>query len=81
MHRCFFQELIFHPQLADLIFHLSHAGTLQGTQRLLRLRVISLPLIHPVTQRALIDLQLTGHLGNRTPSFDHELHRLSLELR
>ena len=68
----FYQELVLYPQLVGVISHLSHPRTLHWTQRLLRLSVIPLPLIHSVAQRALIDLKLTGNLGNRAPSLHHE---------
>src|SRR5690625_4800499 len=34
----------------------------------------------PVTQGALVDLQLPGNLGNRTIRLDHQLHGYAFEL-
>src|SRR5699024_3565921 len=55
--RCFFQELVLHPQPADLFFHLSHVGTLHRTQLGFGLGVLTPPGVHPVPQGSLIDLQ------------------------
>ena len=76
-----FQELILEPQPADLVFHLGHAGTLHWCQGLVRLGILSLPLVHPVAERPLVDLQLPSDLSDRPAGLDDELHRLSLELR
>lgn len=76
-----FRKLFLASQPADLVFHLGHAGTLHRCQGLLRLGILTLPLVHPVAERALVDLQLPGDLSDRTAGLEHELHRLSLELR
>jgi site-specific recombinase XerD len=81
INRCFFQELILEPEPSDLVFHLGHARTLHWCQGLLRLRVLLPPLVHPVAQGPLVDLQPSSDLGYRPARREHELNRLSLELR
>src|SRR3954452_20506068 len=41
--RCFFAELVLHPQPADFVFHFFHAGALPGARVRNGLRVITPP--------------------------------------
>src|SRR3954447_4561715 len=79
--RGFFQELVLHPQPADRVFHFLHAGALHWAQVRNGLRVIAPPDVDPVAQRALVDPQVTGDLGDGPAGLEHYLHGLSLELR
>lgn len=44
-------------------------------------RIVLAVLLHPVAQRAGVDLQLPGDLGDRALGLDNQLHRFSFELR
>src|SRR5690606_29818504 len=75
------QELVLHPQPADLVFHLCHAGSLRRSLLGFRFRTVTTPDVNPVAQCALVDLQVSGHLGDRLTGLQHHLHGLSFELR
>src|ERR1022692_1672312 len=79
--RCFFQELILHPQPAILILKFLHARSLHRGKGLVRLRVLPLIRAHPVAQGPIMNTKITGHHGDRLAGLDHHLHGLSLELR
>src|SRR3954447_742025 len=79
--RCFFQELVLHPQPADLVFHFLHAGALHRIQVWNGLGVLTSPDIEPIAQGALVDPQVAGDLGDGLAGLEHHLHGLSLELR
>jgi hypothetical protein len=71
-------KFLFHPPFVNLIFQLSHSGAFNWTQCLLR--VLSIPLIHAVTQRALVYLKFADRLRIRMTRLNHEMYRLSLKL-
>src|SRR4029453_2545736 len=79
--RRFFQELVFHPQPRQLSFEFLHARTLHRRKRLVRLRMLAPPGVHPVPQGPIVDPQVPGHLRDRLTGLNHHLHGLSLELR
>src|SRR3954470_16170922 len=79
--RRFFQELVLHPQPADLVFHFLHAGALHRIQVRNGLRIITPPQVEPVAQRALVDPQVAGDLGDGLAGLEHHLHGLGPELR
>src|SRR3954465_9738439 len=79
--RCFFQELVLHPQPADLVFHFLHAGALHRIQVRNGLGVLTSPDVEPVAQGALVDPQVAGDLGDGLTGLEHHLHGFSLELR
>src|SRR3954469_23592037 len=80
-HDYFFQELVLHPQPADLVFHFLHAGALHRVQVRNGLRIIAPPEIDPIAQGALVDPQVAGDLGDGLTGLQHHLYGLSLELR
>src|SRR4051812_29194669 len=79
--RRFFQELVLHPQPADLVFHFLHAGALHRIQVRNGLRVLTSPDVEPIAQGALVDPQVAGDLGDGLAGLQHHLYGLSLELR
>jgi hypothetical protein len=76
-----FQELVLQPQPAILLLQLLHPGTLHRGQLGLEFRISIPPRFHPIAQRPIIDTQITGDLRDRLTGLDHQLNRLSLELR
>src|SRR5262249_6374820 len=79
--RCFFQELVLHPQPGHLGLEFLHARTLHRRNKLVRFRVLVPPGIDPVPQGPVVDPQVPGHLSTRLTGLDPHGHGLSFELR
>jgi hypothetical protein len=79
--RCFSQKLGLHLQLTVFPLEFTQPGSFRHGQRRLLVGVLDSILVHPVAEGPLVDLDLTGHFGDRPGGLDHHLHGLVLELR
>src|SRR5215204_593441 len=75
------QKLRLHAQFPVLAFEFPEARTLADRQRRLLVGVLLPVRVHPITEAALVNPELTGDGSDRTRRLDHHLDRLVLELR
>jgi hypothetical protein len=63
--RGFFQQLVLHPQPTDLVLEFFHVYALHRSRSLIGLGMLAPPRVHPVPQRAVMDIEITGDLSDR----------------